>query len=39
EIATAEVLMRNAGITWADSTSRSVEELSAIIMEKTRKHV
>lgn len=37
EIATAEDLMRNAGITWADSTSRSVEELSAIIMEKTRK--
>jgi regulator of PEP synthase PpsR (kinase-PPPase family) len=28
--------MRNAGITWADSTSRSVEELSAIIMEKAR---
>jgi regulator of PEP synthase PpsR (kinase-PPPase family) len=39
EIATAEDLMRNAGITWADSTSRSVEELSAIIMEKTRKRV
>lgn len=39
EIATAETLMRNAGITWADSTSRSVEELSAIIMEKTRKHI
>ncbi|MDP2072107.1 pyruvate, water dikinase regulatory protein [Methylotenera sp.] len=37
EIVTAENLMRNAGITWADSTSRSVEELSAIIMEKTRK--
>ena len=37
EIAAAENLMRNAGITWADSTSRSVEELSAIIMEKTRK--
>ncbi|NOT66274.1 MAG: kinase/pyrophosphorylase [Methylotenera sp.] len=37
EIITAENLMRNAGITWADSTSRSVEELSAIIMEKTRK--
>ncbi len=36
EIATAENLMRRAGITWADSTSRSVEELSAIIMEKTR---
>ena len=39
EIATAENLMREAGITWADSTSRSVEELSAIIMEKTRKTV
>jgi regulator of PEP synthase PpsR (kinase-PPPase family) len=39
EIATAEDLMRSAGITWADSTSRSVEELSAIIMEKTRKPV
>lgn len=39
EIETAENLMRQAGITWADSTSRSVEELSAIIMEKTRKHV
>ncbi len=37
EIITAENLMRNAGITWADSTSRSVEELSAIIMERTRK--
>jgi [pyruvate, water dikinase]-phosphate phosphotransferase / [pyruvate, water dikinase] kinase len=36
EIIIAENLMRDAGITWADSTSRSVEELSAIIMEKTR---
>lgn len=36
EIATAEGLMRGAGITWADSTSRSVEELSAIILEKIR---
>jgi len=36
EIATAENLMRTAGITWADSTSRSVEELSAIILEKMR---
>lgn len=34
EIATAENMMRAAGITWADSTSRSVEELSAIILEK-----
>lgn len=38
EIETAENLMRNAGVTWADSTSRSVEELSAIILEKTRKN-
>ncbi|MBM3351271.1 MAG: kinase/pyrophosphorylase [Betaproteobacteria bacterium] len=37
EIATAENLMRHAGITWADSTSRSVEELSAIILEKIRR--
>jgi hypothetical protein len=37
EIIAAENLMRNASITWADSTSRSVEELSAIILEKTRK--
>lgn len=36
EVATAEDLMRKAGITWADSTSRSVEELSAIILEKLR---
>lgn len=36
EVATAEELMRKAGITWADSTSRSVEELSAIILEKLR---
>lgn len=37
EIATAENLMRSAGITWADSTSRSVEELSTIILEKLRR--
>lgn len=37
EIATAENLMRNSAITWADSTSRSIEELSAIILEKIRK--
>ncbi len=36
EIATAEDLMRKANIPWADSTSRSVEELSAIIIEKIR---
>lgn len=34
EIATAERLMRESGIPWADSTSRSVEELSTIILEK-----
>ncbi len=37
EIATAENLMRKAGIHWTDSTSRSVEELSAIILQKIRK--
>jgi regulator of PEP synthase PpsR (kinase-PPPase family) len=36
EIATAEDLMRRSGITWADSTSRSIEELSAIILQKIR---
>ena len=36
EIITAENLMRNAGITWADSTDRSIEELSAIILQKIR---
>lgn len=36
EIATAEGLMRNSNITWADSTSRSIEELSAIILQKLR---
>jgi regulator of PEP synthase PpsR (kinase-PPPase family) len=36
EIATAEDLMRKSGITWADSTSRSIEELSAIILQKIR---
>jgi regulator of PEP synthase PpsR (kinase-PPPase family) len=34
EIITAENLMRNAGISWADSTSRSIEELSAIILQR-----
>lgn len=34
EVETAEGLMRNAGITWADSTSRSIEELSAIILQR-----
>lgn len=36
EIETAENMMRSAGITWADSTSRSIEELSAIILQKIR---
>ncbi len=36
EIATAENLMRTSNITWADSTSRSIEELSAIILQKIR---
>jgi [pyruvate, water dikinase]-phosphate phosphotransferase / [pyruvate, water dikinase] kinase len=36
EIATAERLMLKNNITWADSTSRSVEELSAIILQKIR---
>jgi len=36
EIATAEDMMRNHGISWADSTSRSVEELSAIILQKIK---
>jgi [pyruvate, water dikinase]-phosphate phosphotransferase / [pyruvate, water dikinase] kinase len=36
EIATAENLMRVNNITWADSTSRSIEELSAIILQKIR---
>ena len=36
EIATAENLMRNAGISWADSTDRSIEALSAIILQKIR---
>lgn len=36
EIAAAESLMRNNAITWADSTSRSIEELSTIILEQIR---
>lgn len=36
EVATAEDMMRKHGITWADSTSRSVEELSAIILQKMK---
>ncbi|MEY3743657.1 MAG: hypothetical protein RLZZ541_712, partial [Pseudomonadota bacterium] len=39
EITTAENLMLNSGITWADSTSRSIEELSAIILEKINHNV
>jgi [pyruvate, water dikinase]-phosphate phosphotransferase / [pyruvate, water dikinase] kinase len=37
EITTAENMMRKYNITWADSTSRSIEELSAIILQKIRK--
>ncbi|MBC7787574.1 MAG: kinase/pyrophosphorylase [Methylophilaceae bacterium] len=36
EIASAENLMRGAGVTWVDSTSRSIEELSATILQKIR---
>lgn len=36
EIATAEKMMRNYDIPWADSTSRSIEELSAIILQRIR---
>ncbi|MEY3909482.1 MAG: hypothetical protein RIT47_693, partial [Pseudomonadota bacterium] len=36
EITDCENLMKRAGIPWADSTTRSVEELSAIILQKIR---
>jgi regulator of PEP synthase PpsR (kinase-PPPase family) len=36
EIAIAERLMKTAGVPTADSTSRSIEELSAIILQKIR---
>lgn len=36
EIVTAEKMMRKYDISWADSTSRSVEELSAIILQKIK---
>ena len=36
EVDTAENLMRKNNITWADSTSRSIEELSAIILQKIK---
>lgn len=36
EIEIAEGMMRRAGIPWADSTSRSIEELSALILQKLR---
>ncbi len=36
EIATAENLMRVAGVQWIDSTSRSIEELSATILQKIK---
>ncbi len=37
EIKTAEQLMRRLNIPWADSTSRSIEELSAIIMQHVKR--
>lgn len=37
EIETAENLMRGLNIPWADSTSRSIEELSAIIMQHIKR--
>lgn len=37
EIKTAEQLMRRLNIPWADSTSRSIEELSAIIMQHIKR--
>jgi len=37
EIKTAEELMRRLNIPWADSTSRSIEELSAIIMQHIKR--
>jgi regulator of PEP synthase PpsR (kinase-PPPase family) len=36
EIKVAEEMMRKHDIIWADSTSRSVEELSAIILQKIK---
>ncbi|MEO1957389.1 MAG: pyruvate, water dikinase regulatory protein [Methylophilaceae bacterium] len=36
EIKTAEEMMRKHDIIWADSTSRSVEELSAIILQEIK---
>lgn len=38
EIITAERMMRNAGIAWTDSSTRSIEELSAIIMQKLKEN-
>lgn len=38
EIAAAENLMRQLGISMADSTSRSIEELSAIILQKVQQN-
>ncbi len=37
EIEIAENLMRHTSIPWADSTSRSIEELSAIILQRIKK--
>jgi regulator of PEP synthase PpsR (kinase-PPPase family) len=38
EIVAAENLMRELNISWADSTSRSIEELSAIILQKVQQN-
>lgn len=36
EVGKAEVLMREAGIPWIDSTSRSIEELSTTILQQIK---
>lgn len=38
EIRMAEALMKREGINWVDSTKRSIEEISAIILQKIRIH-
>jgi len=36
EVAKAEDLMKRAGVTWIDSTHRSIEELATVILQKIR---
>lgn len=36
EVHAAEALMERAGVTWIDSTSRSIEELATTILQKVR---